>query len=81
MIEDRMYETLGAMREQLGRMDGKLDGIKNEQVRLANYTQETSRRVGRVENKQAHQDGRTASIGAIVGAVFGLIAAWLKSLI
>lgn len=62
----------------LGRIEGKIDGILIEQNRIAEYAANTSERVGRLEQQVSNIRGWTAGISATIGAVAGLIMAWVK---
>jgi hypothetical protein len=65
----------------LGRIEGRLEGIENEQRRISDYTRATSARVGKLEVAQAHSKGWAAALGTIAGAVMSFLGPVLKGMI
>jgi hypothetical protein len=65
----------------LGRIEGRLEGIENEQRRIADYAIKTSERVGTLEVTQAHSKGWAAGIGAAFGAIGSMLVPMLKGMI
>jgi hypothetical protein len=62
------------LQRSLGRIEGKLEGILDEQRRLAGYVADTSLRVRVVEQEQSRSKGWAAGIGATASA--GVVALW-----
>lgn len=62
----------------LGRIEGKLEEMQKEQVRVATYTAETSKRVGAVEQKLARVFGYAAGAGLVGGFLFTVVTWFLK---
>jgi hypothetical protein len=69
MSEDRFNE----IQRSLGRIEGKLDGVRDEQVRQAEYATATSARVGVLERKVASIFAWAAGAGAGAGLVLTVV--------
>jgi hypothetical protein len=61
----------------LGRIEGRIDGVLEEQRRIASYTTATSARVGELEREQSRWKGWMAGIAATVSAVVAALVRWI----
>lgn len=65
MEEQNMNEVMRA----LGRIEGEVIGIRDEQKRVASYAIETSMRVGKLERSESWAIGYAAGAGGLAGII------------
>jgi hypothetical protein len=75
MVEEHILYQMSA---QLGRLEGKLDGMLSEQTRLSEYANTTSARVSALEQSFSRMVGWVSAIAAFVGGASSLVLEWIS---
>lgn len=77
-IQDRILTTLLDLKRDVGRLEGKFDGVSATLVSHIEEDQALEKRVGKVENRNSRTTGMAVAAGAIASTFVTVILPFLK---